>query len=147
MIHKITKGLERFHYNGIIANLYETYNFLIKEIEKPLKGSDLILSYKKILYIMMPIIPHFASECLENLQNKDPLYWPKIDEELLEKESFEIVIQINGKKKGIISCKENIDEQVLIKQIKELSNLKKIFQGKNIKRSIFIKNKLINLII
>ena len=37
LIYKITQNLEKFHYNVIVANLYEMYNFLSKEIEKPIK--------------------------------------------------------------------------------------------------------------
>ena len=147
MIDKITRGLERFHYNGIIANLYETYNFFSKEIEKPIDGKNLIKNYKKILYLLMPIIPHFASECLKNIDNKDELIWPKADKKFLSEDNLEIVVQINGKKKTTVNCFKNINEEQLIKKIKELDISKKIFQGKEIKRSIFIKNKLINLIV
>ena len=62
LIDKVTKNLDKFHYNGIVANFYETYNFMVKEIDKPLDGEDLLENYKKILYIMMPLIPHFSSE-------------------------------------------------------------------------------------
>ena len=147
MLDKITRGLERFHYNGIIANLYETYNFFSKEIEKPIDGKNLIKNYKKILYLLMPIIPHFASECLKNIDNKDELIWPKADKKFLSEDNLEIVVQINGKKKTTVNCFKNINEEQLIKKIKELDISKKIFQGKEIKRSIFIKNKLINLIV
>ncbi|MDC3184972.1 leucine--tRNA ligase [Candidatus Pelagibacter sp.] len=147
MIDKITKGLERFHYNGIIANLYETYNFFSKEIEKPLEGKSLIKNYIKILYLLMPIIPHFSSECLQNLENTEKLSWPRANEDLLNEENLEIVIQINGKKKTTINCIENINEEQLINKIKELNITKNIFQGREIKRSIFVKNRLINLIL
>ena len=95
----------------------------------------------------MPIIPHFASECLKNIDNKDELIWPKADKKFLSEDNLEIVVQINGKKKTTVNCFENINEEQLIKKIKELDISKKIFQGKEIKRSIFIKNKLINLIV
>ena len=49
LINKITQNLEKFHYNVIVANLYEMYNFLIKEIDKPIKKEILIENYKKIL--------------------------------------------------------------------------------------------------
>ena len=147
MIDKITKGLERFHYNGIIANLYETYNFFNKEIEKPLEGRSLIQNYNKILYLLMPIIPHFSSECLQNIGNAEELCWPKANEDLLNEKNLEIVIKINGKKKATLNCIEDINEEQLIDKIKELNTTKNIFQGKEIKRSIFVKNRLINLIL
>ena len=49
LINKITQNLEKFHYNVIVANFYEMYNFLIKETDKPIKKEILIENYKKIL--------------------------------------------------------------------------------------------------
>ena len=51
---------------------------------------------------MIPIIPHFAMECLEELKIKDNIIWPEINLKNLRKEEFKIVIQINGKKRDII---------------------------------------------
>ena len=70
LIYKVTQNLEKFHYNVIVANLYEMYNFLIKEIEKPIKKEILIENYKKILILMSPFIPHFTNECLSRLDQK-----------------------------------------------------------------------------
>ena len=83
MINKVTNNLEKFHYNGIVANLYETYNFLIKEIDQPLDKKDLLADYKKILHLMMPIIPHFSSECLDNLKISEKSEWPIADKKSL----------------------------------------------------------------
>ena len=67
MINKITNNLENFNYNVIIANIYEIYNFLNKEIEKILIVKSIKENYKKILILFSPAIPHFASECLEEI--------------------------------------------------------------------------------
>ena len=95
----------------------------------------------------MPIIPHFSSECLQSIGDNEKLSWPKVNDNLLSEKNLEIVIQINGKKKTTINCIENISEDQLINKIKELNVKKNIFQGKEIKRSIFVKNRLINLIL
>ena len=47
MINKITNNLENFNYNVIIANIYETYNFLNKEIEKKIDSKSLKIVIKK----------------------------------------------------------------------------------------------------
>ncbi|MDA9643943.1 leucine--tRNA ligase, partial [Candidatus Pelagibacter sp.] len=64
-IKKITQNLENFSYNVIIANLHEMHSFVSKEINKKYKKKTLIENYSKILISMLPVIPHFASECLE----------------------------------------------------------------------------------
>ena len=147
LIDKVTNNLEKFHYNGIVANLYETYNFMIKETEQTLDQKDLLINYKKILYLMMPLVPHFASECLEDLKITSKAEWPIAEKKFLINEEINMVIQVNGKKRSIINCKKEISEDSLIKLIKDDKKLDKFIKNKKIVRSIFIKNKLINLIV
>ena len=66
---------------------------------------------------------------------------------MLESETVEYVIQINGKKRSIINSKKDIDEKTLIEKIKKDQKIGKFLDENNIIRSIFVKNKLINLII
>ncbi|MBC8308171.1 MAG: leucine--tRNA ligase [Pelagibacterales bacterium] len=147
LIDKVTNNLEKFHYNGIVANLYETYNFMIKVTNQPLDQKDLLINYKKILYLMMPLVPHFASECLEDLKITSKVEWPIANKKILMSEETVMVIQVNGKKRSIINCKKEISEDSLIKLIKDDKKLDKFIKNKKIIRSIFIKNKLINLIV
>ena len=147
LINKINKNLDKFHYNGIIANFYETYNFMIKEIEKPINKKDLLENYKKILNLMMPVIPHFSSECLKDIKTEKINVWPIIDKKYLIEDEIEIVVQINGKKRTNILCKKGIDEENLFKLINENEKLKKFLNEKKIIKNIYIKDKLINLIL
>ena len=96
---------------------------------------------------MMPLVPHFASECLEDLKISSKIEWPIADKKILINEEIDMVIQINGKKRSIINCKTEITENSLIKLIKDDKKLDKFIKNKKIVRSIFIKNRLINLII
>ena len=146
-IQKITHSLEKFNYNVIVANLYETYNFLIKFINKPTDGSILLKNYIEILKIMTPVVPHFANECLEDLGEKSEIKWPKVNEKYLIKENVNIVLQINGKKRGIIVNKRNVDKEMLINEIKNNHLYDKYLKNKKIIKSIFIKDRLINLIL
>ncbi len=147
LINKITNNLEKFHYNVIVANLYETYNFLTKEIEKSLNKNELIENYKKILKLMLPIIPHFAFECLSEIGEIKKTEWPKINPNIIINKDFQIVVQINGKKRGLISLKKEISESDLIKLIIKDEMINKFIENKEIKKSIYVKNRLINLII
>ena len=63
LIDRINNNLDRFNYNVIIASIYETYNFLNQKINDQVNSDSLFENYKKILSILSPIIPHFASEC------------------------------------------------------------------------------------
>ena len=147
MIDKITKNLESFHYNVIIANLHEIYNYLSKNLKKVDCKENLISNYEKILKIISPVMPHLTSECLDELNVKERNEWPKADERFLKKDSFNIVIQVNGKKRDLMNFNKNINEKDLLFEIKNNEKLSKFLRGKVIKKSIYIKNKLINLII
>ena len=147
MINKINLNLENFRYNVIIANLHEIYNFLIKKINNKDNIKNLIQNYVKILSIMMPIIPHFASECLSQINYKENIVWPEVDIQNLKTEKNLIVIQINGKKRGIIEALKDVEEEDLITKVKTNRELEKFFNDKQIFKTIYIKNKLINIII
>jgi len=147
MIDRITRNLENFHYNVIVANLHEIYNYLYKNIKKVNNKENLIFNYEKILKIISPIMPHLANECLDDLNIKDRGIWPIIEEKFLKKEKFDIVVQINGKKRDLMNFDKEISEKDLLIEIKSNEKLKKFLESKEIKKSIYIKNKLINLII
>ncbi|RPG13185.1 MAG: leucine--tRNA ligase [Pelagibacteraceae bacterium TMED232] len=147
MIDKITKNLENFHYNVIIANLHEIYNYLSKNLKKINSKKNLLSNYEKILKIISPVMPHIANECLEELNVKERNQWPKVDERFLKEESFNVVIQVNGKKRDLMNFKKDINEKDLLFEIKNNEKISKFLKDKEIKKSIYIKNKLINLII
>ena len=145
-IDKINNNLERFNYNVIIANIYEIYNFLSKELEKPIGGKILLKNYANFLSVISPIIPHFASECLEELSFDNLNKWPDVDKSLLQKQMIEYVIQINGKKRGLIKENTDMNEKEFLKKTKDNKIMKKALQDKKIKKTFFVKNRLINIL-
>ena len=106
----------------------------------------MIDNYKKILIAISPVIPHFSNECMEILNIKDKIEWPKVDEKFLLDENIKFVVQFNGKTRKIIISKKDTTENLLLNKIKEDSKLNEYLNNKNIKKNIFIPNKLINII-
>ena len=78
--------------------------------------------------------------------NAKSIKWPSYDEKDIKEDIINIVIQINGKKRSLISTKPDISEENLMELINKDEKLFKHINGKEIKRKIFIKNKLINII-
>ena len=68
---------------------------------------------------MMPVVPHFASESLELIDYKGEIKWPSVGKELLLDENINYVIQINGKKRGLVTAKRNLSENNLIELIND----------------------------
>ena len=147
MISKITINLEKFNYNVIIANMYETYNFLINYLKEEESLKNLKDNYFKILVCFSPIIPHFASECLEDIGFQNKLNWPKHDETVLEEETVNIVVQINGKKRAILNTKKGFEQAEVLGYAKKDKGIFKYLDNKKIVKIIFIKDKLINILL
>ena len=147
MISRITNNLENFNYNVIIANIYETYNFLNKEIENKIDINNLKTNYIKLLILFSPAIPHYTSECLEEINGKNTISWPEANSDLLVEDKIDYVIQINGKKRAILNENRDIDQESLLTKIKNNKISQKYLKDKSINKIIFVKNRLINLLI
>ena len=145
-IKQITNNLEKFNYNIAVANIHEIYGILTKEIKNNCKKDNIIKNYSKILICLMPIIPHFSMEALSQIKSENDK-WPTYNEELLIEKNTKIVIQINGKKRGLIEVEKGIEEKKLFEILYKQENLVKYLADKEIKRKIFIKDKLVNIII
>ena len=147
-IKNVTINIENFSYNKIVANFHETYSALNKIIFNKIEKKKLIENYKKILSVMSPVIPHFASECMEILNIKeDEVYWPKTNETYLEENTIKFIVQINGKTRKIIETKKDILEEELILKIQADITLNNYIKKGSVQKKIFIPNKLINIII
>ena len=71
----------------------------------------------------------------------------KVNKSLLKDNDVVIVIQINGKKRGLLSTKKDEKEKEVVAKAKEIENIRKNLNNKKIIKNIFIKNKVINFII
>ena len=96
---------------------------------------------------MSPVMPHFANECLEMLKSGNKDKWPIYDVKFIEDEIINVVVQINGKKRGLLNLKKGTDEKELLSLIKKDETINKHIEGREIKKQIFVKNKIINFII
>ena len=96
---------------------------------------------------MKPVLPHLISVCLFNLNVKKTTNWPDINEKFLEQKTVNIVVQIDGKKRGLIECEKDISEESLIKLINERDEINKYLNKKKTLKRIYVKNKIINIIL
>ncbi len=122
------------------------HSFMAKQIKKNYKKKTLVENYQKILIAMQPVIPHYSNECLE-LINIKSANWPEYDENLTKEEIVNLVVQINGKKRALIKIKPDKSENELLEIIKKDEKINKYLQNNMIKKNIYVKNKLINIII
>ncbi|CAN1594947.1 LeuS Leucyl-tRNA synthetase [Candidatus Pelagibacterales bacterium] len=134
LIKEITECIEKFHINVAVAKLYIFLNNLNEEIDKKtLNEEDIINAYKKYLIIISAFIPYIANECWEKITKENNLIaqeWPKIENTLIKKDLFDIVIQINGKKRAIINAINNESEENIFSKSLAIKNIKVILEEK-----------------
>ncbi len=149
-VENVEKNIDKFSYNKIIANFHEVYSEINKLLNQKFDKESWVRNYKNILITMSPVIPHFTNECLEYLNIKtleNAVYWPKINKNILLNENTNYVIQINGKTRLVIQLKSGIDEKELLQKIKKNEKVNNYLNEKEIKKTIFIKDKLLNIIV
>ena len=130
----------------IIANIYEAYTFFNQFIKSEENYENLISDYSKFLISITPVIPHLSNECLSQLNIND-YTWPDINHKFLIEENISIVVQFNGKKRGIINTKKDILSEDLVKEIIKSKTFEKFLKENTIKKHFYVKNRLINFLI
>ena len=144
---KINNLINKFQFNVVIANFYEIYRIFNFYIEKDIKKEILLENLKKIMLMLVPFVPHLANECLQNLNAKSSHKWPEILQKEIANLKIKLVIQVNGKTRDVIEIDRDMDEKKVINLIREKDKIKNFLKGKEIVKHIYIKNKVINLVV
>jgi leucyl-tRNA synthetase len=146
-VDKVEKNIESFRYNKIVANIHELYGSISRVNLEKYSTENLQNNYVKILIVVLPVMPHFATECLSLLNKDKNIKWPEIDSKTLIRKKIKYVVQINGKTREIIEGDKDLSEEFLVQLIKKNKKLDKYMQiTDQIKKIIFIPNKIINII-
>ena len=148
-IKEISNDIKNNQFNTAISELMKFYNALstnINYVNNILKKDSL----KTFCILLAPFAPHIAEELWHIIGFKNSVHlenWPLFDSEALKQDSYDLVIQINGKVRDKVNLEIDMDES----QIKELTfkrpNVSKWIQDKEIRKIIFVKGKIINIVI
>ncbi|KKQ28258.1 MAG: Leucine-tRNA ligase [Candidatus Magasanikbacteria bacterium GW2011_GWC2_37_14] len=143
-IKKVTEDIEAMRFNTAISQLMILVNEMSKLEVLSLK------SYGLCLQLLSPFAPHLCEEIWNKLGNKESISkseWPKYDPELAKSDTFTLAIQINGKLRDTLELPADILEEEVIKQALELEKIKKWLEDKEPKKIIYIKGKLLSIVI
>ena len=151
-IKKFAQEMEKnYQFNTAIASVMELLNML--EAFKPQNDEDkktLKEAVEVILKLLYPITPHICEELWYRLGKETFLYeesYPKYDEEAIKREEVEIPVQVNGKVRGKIVIPFGASQEEAFKLAAENPNIEKYIKGKNIRKIIYVPNKLINIVV
>ena len=148
-VFKISDLIENFHLNVAVAKIYELTNLIENNLDKGISASSLLDTQIKFIKIIFPFAPHLSCECLSKLEGDnfyDNIEWPKGDKSLLNKQEVTVVVQVNGKKRGLFIAKKDIAEKEALTEAIKIENVQKNLSNKEIVKKIFVKNKIINFI-
>ena len=146
-IFKIDRLIDNFQMNVAIAQFYEVYKYLQDSLKLEIDNKIFSEGFVKIIKLMIPFTPHLAFECLSLFNCKNSNTWPKVNNKIFENAKINMVIQVNGKTRDVITVKKDVNEKEIFELVIQNSKAKKHIIDKKITRTIFIKNKIINYII
>ena len=73
--------------------------------------------------------------------------WPQADPALLEQETFELVVQVNGRVRGRIEVPVDLPEDELVARAKELPRVRSHLDGKEVRKTVVVPRRLVNLVV
>jgi leucyl-tRNA synthetase len=152
-IKKVTEDIERFHFNTAISAIMELVNEIyvseIKNQTDEISRRVIRESIETVVVLLSPFVPHFTEELWEALGNRESVIktrWPDYDQEAVLEEEILIVIQVNGKLRDRMTIPASYGEEEVKAWALKSERIRRLVEGKKIKRVILVPKKLVNIV-
>jgi leucyl-tRNA synthetase len=149
----ITDDLNNLRFNRAIARIYELSNAIGPALQVSGKSPAAIGALREagdfLVLLMAPMMPHLAEECWKVLGHKDTVVntvWPKTIAELVTVDEVTIAVQVNGKRRDEILVPKTMDRAMLEAKVMELENIKRVIEGKTVKKVIVVPGRIVNIV-
>ena len=147
LIRDVTERIEAFKFNTTVSSFMEFVNFLNRP-EMLTRGVNK-KAVESFLILLAPFAPHFSEELWERLGHSQSIFqerWPLYDPSLIESRSVKMMVQVNGKLRGNLLLPKNTSKEEAVKKAKGIEKIRRYLEGKEIKRTVFVPDKIINLV-
>jgi leucyl-tRNA synthetase len=145
-IAKVTDDIDRrFVFNTPIAAVIE----LVNEISKAPDDPAALFAVETAVSLIQPYAPHIAEELWQRL-GRERLWdepWPQADPSLLERDTFELVVQVNGKVRDRMEVPASLSEDELVATATASPRVQSLLNGKAIRKTVVVPQKLVNLVV
>lgn len=142
-IKKVTEDIESLKFNTAIASLMTLINDIYAQ------GSINKAEMETFLILLNPFVPHVTEEmynvCFGEILNQQE--WVKYDEKLCVADTIEIVVQINGKVRTKLVIPVDMEQSEVLQLAKSDNNIIKSIEGKTIVKEIYVKGRLVNIVV
>ncbi len=149
-IAKVSDDIERrFQFNTPIAAVIELVNDTYVAKDDPDQAAAVHFATETAVSLIQPYVPHIAEELWQRLGHERlwSADWPEADPALLERETFELVVQVNGRVRGRVEVPAGLDDDELVARAKELPRVAAHLDGKEVKKAIVVPGRLVNLVV
>jgi len=143
-IAKVTEDIEALRMNTAIAALMELTNAAYKWDRVPSEVAE------KLALLLSPFAPHIAEEIWSLLGHAESLAyapWPDTDPALLESDTLEIPVQVNGKMRGRVTVPADADQDTVVAIAREDDNVKRHLEGQSVRRAIYVPGRILNFVV
>jgi leucyl-tRNA synthetase len=149
-IKKVTEDIENLRFNTAISALMILSNEMEHANSATTNAPMRIEDYETLLILLSPFAPFIAEELWHELGHKESIFtekWPEYDPEMIKDQEIELVIQVNGKVRDKMIVSADISEDDAKKLALESEKIKTFVEGKEIKKIIFVRGRLISIVI
>ena len=143
-IKKVSEDIETLNYNTAVSALMILLNKM-DELDSISKKD-----YRTLIHLLNPFAPHMTEEINQICSLGKELSmskWPTYDESKIVNETYEMVVQVNGKIRGKIEVSRETSREEMLSIAKEIDNVKAYIDGKEIINEIVVPSKLVNIVI
>ncbi|MBQ6370155.1 MAG: leucine--tRNA ligase [Firmicutes bacterium] len=149
-IKKVSEDIEeRFNFNTAISAIMELVNEMYKYREGDVNEVLYACAIRTLVVLLAPFVPHVAEEMWEHLGYEGRAYgqeWPTYDPDALQKDTIEIMVQINGKNKAKLNIPGDATREDMLQIAAEDETIRGLTEGKTIVKTIAVPGRLINIV-
>ncbi|MGI8476808.1 MAG: leucine--tRNA ligase [Thermomicrobiales bacterium] len=150
-IERVTRDLEDFQFNTMVAALIEMTNELVRLKETAVVGApEWIEAVESLVLMMAPSTPFVAEELWERLGKPYSVHvqpWPQFDADVLRENDYELVVQVNGKVRGSVRIANGADEGAANAAAEAIDRVAQQLADKQRLKTIFVPGRLINYVV
>ncbi len=150
-LQKVTDDLgRRFTFNTAIAACMELLNEMARANDSSEQGRALAQEILDTVVLMLsPIVPHVTHALWQALGHEGAIVdapWPAVDESALVQDTLELVVQVNGKRRGQIEVDADASQDDIEQAARQEDNVKRFLEGKTVRKVIVVPGRLVNIV-